>query len=167
MIKKKAIRLSLVNPDFTTSARIEKTINQNLGGLYAQARDATTIDLIIPTNYQRKVVQLMSLIENFKVYRDSKAKVVINERTGTIVAGGDIQLLPVAITHGDLMIEVQSGKNKKADVKKESLYYINHRKTLNELVKGLNKFGVSSEDLISIFTALKKNGALVAEIELL
>ena len=72
----------------------------------AIANDATTIDLIIPTQYQRQVVELIALIENFQVNADQAAQIVINERTGTIVAGGEVVLKPVAISHGDLVVEI-------------------------------------------------------------
>lgn len=163
--KKKALRFSLNSPDFTTAARIEKTINQELGGKYATAKDATTIDLIVPMHYKRKVVQLMAIIENFKVFSDVSAKIVINERTGTIVAGGDITLNPVAISHGDLTIEVGGAAG--GDAKPSSLYYMEKKSTLNELVKSLNALGASPDDLISIFQALKRNGSLIGEIELI
>ena len=65
--KKKSLRLSLKNPDFTTAARIEKLINQQFGGKFAMARDSTTIDLIVPINYQRKIVKLMAILENIKI----------------------------------------------------------------------------------------------------
>ncbi len=164
--KKTSLRFSLNNPDFTTAARIEKTINQELGGKYATARDATTVDLIIPVHYQRKVVQLMAIVENFKVYTDSIAKIVINERTGTIVAGGEIVLKPVAISHGDLTIQVGGEKDKK-DSKPGALYFVEKKTTLKDLVESLNAFGATPEDLIAIFQALKRNGALIGEIELI
>jgi len=166
--KKKSIRLSLNNPDFTTSARIEKVINEELGGRYASAKDATTVDLIIPVHYQRKVVHLMAIVENFRVHQDNKAKIVINERTGTIVAGGELVLKPVAISHGDLTIEVKGeGGGGAAGKNGQALYYVDKKTTLNDLVKSLNAFGASPEDLISIFQALKNNGSLVADIELI
>ena len=161
--EKKSIRLSLNNPDFTTAARVEKTINQELGGKYATSKDATTIDLIIPVHYPRKIVQLMAIIENFKVHSDQKAKIIINERTGTIVAGGEVQIAPVAISHGDLSIQVEGGDDKAAS----NVYYVDKGTTLNDLVKSLNAFGTTPEDLISIFQALKRNGALIGEIELI
>ena len=160
--EKKSIRISLNNPDFTTSARIEKVLNQELGGKYAISKDATTIDLIVPVHYQRKIVQLMAIIENFKVHTDQKAKIVINERTGTIVAGGEVSISPVAISHGDLTIEIRGGEG---DAKPSNVYFMDKSTTLNELVKSLNAFGTTPEDLISIFQALKRNGALVGEIE--
>ncbi|MCF8057997.1 MAG: flagellar basal body P-ring protein FlgI [Bacteriovoracaceae bacterium] len=161
--EKKSIRLSLNNPDFTTAARVEKTINQELGGKYAISKDATTIDLVVPVHYQRKVVQLMAILENFKVHSDQKAKIIINERTGTIVAGGEVIIQPVAVSHGDLTIEVKGGGNGGP----ERFYLIDKKTTLNDLVKSLNAFGATPEDLISIFQALKRNGALVGEIELI
>ena len=164
--KKNSLRLSLNNPDFTTAARIEKVINEELGGKFASAKDSNTIDLIVPAQYERNIVQLMAIIENYKVNPDSAAKIVINERTGTIVAGGDIVVSPVAIGHGDLTIEVKGDGGDKGG-KPNSLYYMEKGTTLNELVKSLNAFGVGPEDLISIFQALKKDGALVGDIELI
>lgn len=163
--KSKALRFSLNNPDFTTAARIEKTINQTLGALFCKAKDATTLDLIIPANYQRSITTLMAIIENIKIDTDQKAKIVINEKTGTIVASGDIKLSEVAISHGDLSVSIGEEGNGAASNK--YMHHIKKSATLQELVKSLNALGASSEDLISIFQALKKNGALIGEIELL
>lgn len=164
--KKNSLRLSLNNPDFTTAARIEKVINEELGGKFASAKDSSTIDLIVPNNYERNIVQLMAIIENFKVNPDSAAKIVINERTGTIVAGGDVTVAPVAISHGDLTIEVKDDGGAKG-AKPNTLYFMEKGTTLNELVKSLNAFGVAPEDLISIFQTLKRDGALVGDIEVI
>lgn len=158
---KKAIRMALNHPDFTTAARIERTINQELGGKYATASDATTIDVIIPTFYERKVVELIANIENFKVVADVAAKIVINERTGTLVAGGDIVVKKSAISHGDLVLEVKGGQGS------GSMNVLEQTTTINDLVKALNALGTKPEDLISIFQALKQNGSLLAEIELI
>ena len=164
--KKNSIRLSLNRSDFTTAARIEKTINQELGGKYASAKDSTTVDLIVPVNYQRKIVELLAIIENFKVVSDQKARIVINERSGTIVAGGEVVLKPVAISHGDLSIQIGEGQ-KSGKGKGQSVYFMEKQTTLNDLVKSLNSYGASPDDLISIFQALKQNGALIGEIELI
>ncbi|HXH32062.1 MAG TPA: flagellar basal body P-ring protein FlgI [Bacteriovoracaceae bacterium] len=161
---KKSIRMALNNPDFTTAARVERTINQELGGKYATAADATTIDVIIPTYYERKVVELLANIENYKVVSDAPAKIVINERTGTLVAGGDIVLKKSAISHGDLVLEVKGGSEGSGS---KSLQLVEQTTTINDLVKALNALGTKPEDLISIFQALKQNGSLLAEIELI
>ncbi len=160
---KRAVRMALNQPDFTTAARIERVINQELGGKYATATDATTIDVIIPTYYEKKVVELIANIENFKVVADTQAKIVINERTGTLVAGGDIILKKSAISHGDLMLEIKGSEgsgNKYVQLMEQST-------TINDLVKALNALGTKPEDLISIFQALKQNGSLLADIELI
>lgn len=160
--KKRSIRLSLNKPDFTTAARVERTINENLGGKFASASDSATIDLIIPPHYSRKIVDLVAIVENYRVNQDDKAKIVINEKTGTIVAGGEITLNKVAISHGDLVIEVGGAAE---GGKTGSLYLIEKKTTLKELVNALNAIGTGPDDLISIFQTLKRNGALIAELE--
>jgi flagellar P-ring protein precursor FlgI len=159
---KKALRLALNQSDFTTAARIEKVINQELGGKYATAADSSTVDVIIPTHYDKKVVELIAQVENFKVIADTHAKIVINERTGTVVAGGDIILRKVAVSHKDLIVEVKGGEGGSG---KGSLHMIDKGATINDLVKALNALGASPEDLMSIFQALKRNGSLMADIE--
>ena len=96
------------------------------------------------------------------VVSESRAKIIINERTGTIVAGGDIVIKPVAISHGDLNIEI--GGN---DGQVKSIYNIDKRTRLKDFVNSLNSFGVKPDDIISIFQALQKTGALDGEIELI
>lgn len=164
---KDSIRLSLHHPDFTTAARVEKTINSELGGKFASARDATTLDLVVPTYYQRRVVQLMALIENFTVHTDQKARIVINERTGTIVAGGEVKLRPVAISHGDLTIEINNQTGTGDANQEGSLIYMEERPSLNDLVQSLNAIGADPDDIISIFQALRRNGSLIGEIEMI
>lgn len=160
---KKSLRFSLNDPDFTTSARIAKVINQELGGQFANPKDAATVDLIIPEFYSRKVVELVAIIENFKVNTDQKAKIVINERTGTIVAGGNIQLRPVALSHDNLTVRI---KDESADQDQASFaHHIEETSTVEELVKALNAIGATPEDMISIFQTLDKNGSINAQIE--
>ncbi|RLA65102.1 MAG: flagellar biosynthesis protein FlgA [Epsilonproteobacteria bacterium] len=162
---KDKLELRLINPDFTTAARMEKTINQNLGGQFARAKDSATIELIVPVSYNRKVVQLMAIVENYKVNVDIPANVVINERTGTIVSGGNVTLYPVAISHGNLSIEIEGSK---ADGNKsEKVIYVNKSTSLKDLAQALNAFGAGPEDLISIIQALKKNGSLIGNVELI
>ena len=134
--EKKSVRLALKNPDFTTAARIQEVLNSELGGLYAKAKDSATIDLIVPPNYSENIVRLISIIENFRVYSDSRAKIVINERTGTIVAGGDIILKPVSISHGDLSIEISGDEDRT-----KSFYNVDKRTRLKDFVNSLNSFG--------------------------
>lgn len=162
--KKQAIRMTLNSPDFTTAARLAKTINTELSGKYANARDSATIDLIVPSFYERSVVELIGIVENFTIVPDQKARVVINERTGTVVAGGNIILSPAAIAHKDMMIKVGGGEEA---VKENHVLQIGATSSIDDLVKVLNSLGATPEDLISIFQTLHKNGSLNAEIDLI
>jgi len=162
---KDSLEFRLSNPDFTTAARIEKTINQNLGGKFAKAKDSATITLIVPVSYNRKVVQLMAIVENYKVNVDIPANVVINERTGTIVSGGNVTLYPVAISHGNLSIEIKGSED--SGIKTGKVIHVDKKTTLKDLVEALNSFGAGPEDLISIIQALKKNGSLIGNVELI
>jgi flagellar P-ring protein precursor FlgI len=162
---KDKLELRLSSPDFTTAARIEKTINQNLGGQFAKAKDSATVTLIVPVTYNRKIVQLMAIVENYKVNVDIPANVVINERTGTIVSGGNVTLYPAAISHGNLTIEIEGSEEKASKTGK--VIYVKRKTTLKDLVEALNSFGAGPEDLISIIQALKKSGSLVGNVELI
>jgi flagellar P-ring protein precursor FlgI len=159
--QKKTFVLSINNPDFTTAARLARLINTELGGKYAAARDSGTIDVIAPFNYDGNGVELIATIENLEVDPDSKARVVLNERTGTVVVGENVRINNVAISHGDLSIEVSGGgKNKE----KVGLIVGSN---IKEIVKALNALGVTPKDMTAIFQALRAAGALQAELEVL
>lgn len=163
---KKALRLSLEDPDFTTVARIVKVINSELGGKYASSVDQNTIDLIVPFSYDGNAVELMAVLENLTVATDSKAKVVINEKTGTVVAGGRVRVKNVALSHGDLSIQVGGEKANKKDGGQKVLE-IQATTSVSDLAKILNELGVSPKDLTAIFQAIKSAGALEGELEVL
>lgn len=173
---KKNFRLALNSPDFTTAARVVNLINAELGGKFATARDSGTVDIVVPFHYEGNSVELLAKIENIQVHLDRKAKIIINERTGTIVMGGDVKISPIAISHGDLAIEVPKvaaagappaagGGN--APAKKESIFNIQDGAQVSDLVKVLNTLGVKPKDLTAIFQSLKEAGALQAELEIL
>jgi flagellar P-ring protein precursor FlgI len=165
---KKNFRLSLHNPDFTTAARLSTIINGELGGKFATARDSGTIDVVVPFNYEGNSVELLATLENIQVNVDSRAKVVLNERTGTVVMGEHIALTPVAIAHGDLSIEVKSD-GAAAGTPPKSGKVIEFRSVANvsDLVKALNAIGVQPKDLTAIFQSLKQVGALQADVEIM
>jgi flagellar P-ring protein precursor FlgI len=164
--QKKNFRLSLHNPDFTTSARVATLINGELGGKYASARDSGTIDVVVPFNYEGSSVELLAILENIQVNVDTRARVVLNERTGTVVMGEKISVSPVAISHGDLSIEVGSGGagGKKGGARVSEL---KSGASVSDLVKALNTLGVQPKDLTAIFQTLKEVGALQADLEIL
>jgi flagellar P-ring protein precursor FlgI len=145
---------------------VARVINQELGGKFATSKDATTIDLIVPDFYQKRIVDLISIIENFSVNPDHKAKIVINEKTGTIVAGGSISISPVALSHDNLTVKISQEKDAKGALPGYA-HQIQKSTTIDDLVKVLNNIGATPEDMISIFQTLQKNGALRAEIELI
>ncbi|MBS1959348.1 MAG: flagellar basal body P-ring protein FlgI [Bdellovibrionales bacterium] len=161
---KKSFRLALNNPDFTTAARLVALVNAELGGKFASARDSATVDIVVPFNYDGNTVELMARVENIRIVVDSKAKVVLNERTGTVVMGDKVMITPIAISHGDLSIQVKGGKNEYLhDLKSAS----GGNATVSDLVKLLNTLGVQPKDLTAIFQTIKQTGALQAELELL
>ncbi len=169
---KKNFRLSLHHPDFTTAARASALINAELGAKYASARDSGTIDVVVPPNYDGSSVELLARLENIQINIDSKAKVVLNERTGTVVMGDHIQIMPVAVAHGDLSIEIKGSseskdaKDKKGTLKPERVFELKGA-NVSDLVKALNALGVQPKDLTAIFQTLKHVGALQAELEMM
>lgn len=160
---KKSFRLTLHNPDFTTAARLAVTINGELGGKFATARDSGTVDVVVPFNYDGNTVEMLAALENMQVNVDAKAKVVLNERTGTVVMGDRVTLSPVAIAHGELSIEVKGGDSKRAD----RIFELKSAANVSDLVKSLNALGVQPKDLTAIFQTLRETGALQADLEIL
>lgn len=160
---RKMYRLTLINPDFTTAARTVLTINKELGGHYASAKDAGTIDIITPFAYENRGVELLATIESIEINPDMKARVVVNEKTGTIVIGDKVKISRVAISHGALSVKVGDGK-KGAE---EKVAVLDGGVSVGELVQALNKLGVSPKDLITILQSIKSAGALHGELEVL
>jgi flagellar P-ring protein precursor FlgI len=163
---KKNFRLSLHNPDFTTAARVSALINGELGGKFASARDSGTIDVVVPFNYDGNSVELLARLENIHVNVDTEAKVVLNERTGTIVMGDKITISPVALAHGDLAIEISGQAANAKNAKKDHLVELKGA-NVSDLVKALNALGVQPKDLTAIFQTLKEIGALQADLEIM
>jgi flagellar P-ring protein precursor FlgI len=161
---KKNFRLALHHADFTTAARVAAVINGELGGKFASARDSGTIDVVVPFNYDGNSVELLALLENINVFEDSKAKVVLNERTGTVVMGEHINITSVAVSHGDLAIEIKGAPK---GTKPQRVAEVKTGATVSELVKALNTLGVQPKDLTAIFQTLREVGALQAELEIM
>jgi flagellar P-ring protein precursor FlgI len=103
---RKMYRLTLHNPDITTAVRVAQTVNMDLGGKYASTLDPATIDVVVPFAYEGKGLELLATIESLNVEPDMKAKVVINEKTGTVVIGENVRISTVAISHGDINLKV-------------------------------------------------------------
>jgi len=110
-VKKGALSFSLRNPDFTNAIRIVKSINSALKDRLARALDAGTIEVEIPKEYSGHTVELVAMIEQLDIDPDKSSKVVINERTGTVVIGENVRIATVAIAHGNLSIEIKENED--------------------------------------------------------
>lgn len=165
---RKMFRLTLHNPDFTTAARLALTINKELAGKYAVALDGGTVDLVTPFAFEGKGVELLALIESLDVSPDVRAKVVVNEKTGTVVIGHGVKISSVAISHGDLTVKVggstgpSSGK-----AAEERIMLMDDATQVGDIVKAMTKLGVSPKDLITILQNIKAAGALQGDLEIL
>jgi flagellar P-ring protein precursor FlgI len=163
---KKMYRMTLHNPDFTTAARTVLTINKELGGMYASAKDAGTVDIITPSSFENKGVELMATIEAIEINPDQRARVLINEKTGTIVIGEKVKISRVGLSHGNLTLSVGDEKTKKGKgAPDDKVTVLDTGASVGDLVSALNKLGVSPKDLISILQSVKAAGALHGELE--
>lgn len=170
----KEFRYQLLNPDFTTAVRMSRRINEELGGKYASAVDAATVDILPPYQYEPNPVELLAQIEVIEVEADTRSKVVINPKTGTVVLGDQVRISPVAIAQGNLKIEIRDERAPAAEAaggdpaakKDQKLMLMKRGTSIADIASSLNDMGASSEDLISLLQALKASGALVAEIEM-
>ena len=186
LCNKSKLRLTLRDPDFTTAERVENAINANIGLNCAIALDASTIDLIIPPKFKKNIVAFVSTIENITVEPDSIAKVIINERTGTVVMGEHVRISTVAVSHGNLTISIKEkpkvsqpkplskGKTVVKSMRSISveegtgkIVVVPQGARIGDVAKGLNAIGAAPRDIIAIFQAIKQAGALQAELKIL
>lgn len=182
----KNLSYSLNNPDFTTANRVVRAVDRLLGKNYAKAKDSGTIQIEIPEKYRENIVKLVSMVESAKIQPDFNAKVVVNERTGTVVVGEDVKISTVAVAHGSLTINIQPDviisqpdalsegdtivyETPDVEVKEgeDNLAIIPNSASIGDLVKALNAIGVSPRDLIAVFQAIQAAGALQAELEII
>ncbi len=177
------LTFSLKDPDFTTAVRLAEAINRKFGADIAVARNAAQIRTTVPDEYKPKISQFVSIIENLEVEPDVAARVVVNERTGTVVVGDHVSLSPVAIAHGNLRIEIQTtpvvsqpapfSQGKTVVVPQTQttvtdsggrLLFVQKSANVRDVARALNALGVSPRDIVAIFQALKEAGALKAEL---
>lgn len=158
------ISYSLRQPDHTTASRVADAINARFKGFYAQALNATTINIEVPPLYSDRTTEFIADLEGVRVEVDQKAVVIINSKTGTVVMGADVQIAQVAIAHGDLSIQV--GGKDKTPGQTQRVMSINGS-TVGELMTSLNALGVKPTDLVAIIQAAHAAGALRAELKVL
>lgn len=181
---KNELQLLLQFPDITTAKNIAERINDTFKAGIAKTSDPTTISINIPSTYRGNVVDFMAEVEKIEVSTDLPARVVINERTGTVVIGSQVKISPAALAHGGLTITIKETPEViqppplaprgattetaprtelKIEEKQASLVEVKGS-TVEELVRALNALGVTPKDLISILQALKTSGALKADL---
>lgn len=179
------LTLNLRNADFTTAQQVAERLNSAMGGAFARATDAMTINVNVPQNYRNNLVPLMASVENLEVTPDNAAKVVVDEKTGTVVLGKDVRITRAAVAHGNLQITVQESEQvsqpgpfsggqtvvspqTNINVREENRrLHMVEGATLQELVDGLNAIGATPRDLISILRSLQVSGSLHADLEVI
>lgn len=177
------IRLALRNADFTTAARIENAINDDFGRPVARMLDSGTVQLDVANTRMISVAHALGRVENIEVEPERKARVVVDQRSGTIVMGEDVRISRVAVSQGNLTLRIQEAPvavqpnpfsegetvivpRTRAELEEEpgiGLAEIPEGTSLSEVIAGLNALGVSPRDMIDILKSIKAAGALHAE----
>jgi flagellar P-ring protein FlgI len=183
---KSSLKLVLNQSDFTSATRAVRAINESLGAAIASAVDGRTIAIQVPSSYSQRIVEFMSMVENAKMEVDSPARVVINEKTGTIILGRDVKIAEVSIIHGSLSLQVgttydvsQPGGFSKGETtvvpetkisvqeEKGRTVMLHEGASVEEVVRALNSIGAGPRDVVAILQAIKAQGALQAELEII
>jgi len=182
------VRLQLQTSDFATSSRVAEAINQQFKSPapIAHAENAALVSVTPPTVWKDRITEFIAAVEDVKVEVDRPARIVVNERTGTIVMGSDVRISPVAILHGNLTVEIQTTllvsqpnmlsqgttevvPEEKVAVKDEPVrnVVLKEGATVEELVRALTAIGSSARDIIAILQNLRAANALNADLEVI
>jgi flagellar P-ring protein precursor FlgI len=181
------LELVLDRADFTTVKRAAEAVNLSFGRPIATPVDGRSIRLALPAEFQQRPVDFMSAVEAVTVDVDTKAKVIVNERTGTVIIGSDVTISPVSISHGNLSISIatsfgvsqpqpfsQQGQTVvvpeqkvTAEEQRSNFVTLGQGATVEDLIRALNGLGVTPRDTIAILEALKAAGSLQAELEII
>jgi flagellar P-ring protein precursor FlgI len=184
---KTILRLNLHKADFTTASRIETVINNKFSSSIATTTDPGSVILRIPDDYANRTVDFVAALETLDVRPDNQAKVVLNERTGTIVMGENVRISTVAVSHGNLSLVIKETPQvsqpsplstvgqtvtvprTELKVTEESrrLMVLPEGASIGDVVRALNQLGVTPRDLIGIFQAIKASGALQADLSII
>ncbi|MCL1826622.1 MAG: flagellar basal body P-ring protein FlgI [Candidatus Cloacimonetes bacterium] len=182
LVEEGEIRLLLHQADFTTAERVTTAINTLHNMRIATAENASNITILIPdfVTLNNSLNSFISDIQNLEVTPQQAARIVINERTGTIVAGGNVRISEVAIAHGNLVIKVRDTQalnlgpysldmllDNEISAREQTRVFTMEAATVGELAQALNAIKVTPRDMISIFQSLKEAGALMAELRII
>lgn len=182
-----SLDIVLFNPDFTTAQRMVVSLNEIFGENIAHAVDAGHIQVKVTESRQDRIVDFVARLENLTVTPDQRARVVVNERTGTIVSGGDVRISKVTVSHGDLKVSIvtdylvsqpnlliEPGAGVRTAVVPQTRIDVNEGSansvslptgtTVADLVTALNRIKSSTRDIIAILQGIKRSGALHAEL---
>lgn len=182
------IRISLSNPDFSSSVAMAKAINAEFKKPVAEAKDPVTVAIAVPEEFKSKRMEFIAQIENLDFLVSTVAKVVLNEKTGTVIAGGNVSISEVAVSQGSITIQVKGNQQAqvansaapfggtaqtstttqsediKVDEPRSEMKVLPTSSNVADLAKSLNTLGVTPRDIIAIFQAIKRAGALNAEL---
>lgn len=179
----KTVSLLLRNPDFNTATEIADAVNASFHKPVASALDSSRVDISVAGASEQSVPSLIARVQYLVISVHTPAKIVINERTGTIVMGGDVKLSPVSVLHGNLSIEVVTSYSAVQPIAGGPPGALVPQRTVNvsdgpaqsmkldeganvdELVNGLHSIGLSAHDVVSILQAIRAEGGLQAELE--
>lgn len=185
-----AVKLQLKQADFTTAARISAALNEAFavpGTPVARAENSGVVSVTVPAKFGTHTTEFIAELEKLQVEADTPARVVVNERTGTVVMGKDVKVAPVAIMHGNLVVEIETtmvvsqpgpfasgGKTEvvpqvstSAKEEKSRNLVLKEGATVEELVRALGSIGSTPRDIIAILQSLRTAGALEAELEVM
>lgn len=176
------IRFFLKNPDFTTAERVAGIFNKSYGNI-AYVSDAGCVDISIPPKFRGNPSSFIASTESLRVRPDALARVVLNERTGTVTIGGDVRISQVVVAHGNLTVSIDVDKGVsqpaplslgqttvietatiKAEEGRGSLALLDSTTTVDDVVRSLNALGATPRDIITILQAIDKAGALQGEL---
>jgi flagellar P-ring protein precursor FlgI len=180
------LTLVLRNEDFSTSSKLNKLINAKFGAGTAKALDGRNVEVYLPGSYADNRVGFIAELENLRLTPEKIAKIIINERTGTIIMGNEVRIASVGISQGGVTIRIgtdydvyqpapltkvtenQVVTKTTVDIKekKPASVILPDGATIDEVVRGLRSLGVSARDIISILQAIKSAGAMNAELEM-
>lgn len=179
------IRFLLREPDFTTADRVSKALNDRFGSV-AYATDAGCVEIRIPPNFRGRTAHFIAALEKLEISPDTIARVVVNERTGTVAMGGNVRISEVAVAHGNLTVTIATQKGVSqpqpfsrgetvtleqslvtAEEESGSLSRMEASATVDDVVKSLNALGATPRDIITILQAIDRAGALHGELVIL
>lgn len=179
--QKEGVMLSLKQANFQNALKIQDTINKQIGAGIAFAEDSRTLKLLKPEKLS--MVEFLAKVQDITIDAQKENKIIIDEKTGTVVAGADVRIEPVVITHGDITIKVRAAGTKEPDADGKTVVDIGDeakvglssnivsagsgQMTLSTLMRALQRLGAKPRDVISIIEAMKSAGAIRADLEII